>query len=445
MRGPGGIFQRAVAAAASLTGKRFGLLVASSLVATSGIVASALSNPADSGPLTALVGRTLAADPQPAAVSPTPPSPSGGSAPGSEKTAEPSSLGTPSSPEPLGAPEPAPEEPAPEPAPPAPMPEAGPIKHVFVVSLASPGYEEAFGPASQMPYLSGTLRSQGTLLSNYALLDDSGIANSIAAISGQPPNAQTTAGCPTYAEFPPGTKANGKGIVRGAGCVYPVETLTLADQLGSARFTWHAYMDGMVDEGGQPATCVHPGSGEAETATPGGYATTQNPFAYFHSLLDLGDCTSNDISIDKLSGDLRKAAGTPNYSFIAPTPCDSGAIGRCVAGSPEGAANADAFLSQWVPQILAAPAFKKDGLLIVVFDALPIESGTTPPAGDPLRVGALLISPFASKGGTETVPFNPYSLFRSSEELFGLEKLAMGADPKTKTFAPELLGETRGD
>ncbi len=51
MRGPVSIFHRAVAAAASLTGKRFGLLVASSLVATSAIVASALSNPTGNGPL----------------------------------------------------------------------------------------------------------------------------------------------------------------------------------------------------------------------------------------------------------------------------------------------------------------------------------------------------------------------------------------------------------
>lgn len=449
MKRAGEIFQRATAAAASLTGKRFGLLAASSLVATSAIVASALSNPSDSGPLAALLGRTLAADSRPE-VAPPAVSPSGDASAGTGEVAKFPALGAPS-PEPLSEgpkPEPSPEEPTAKPAPSPVLPEAGRIKHVFVVSLASPGYEAAFGASSQMPYLSGTLRPQGTLLGNYTLLEETGIANSIAAISGQPPNEQTSAGCPTYAEFPSGAKANSKGIVRGAGCIYPVETLTLADQLTSARFTWHAYMEGMVDEGGQPGTCVHPGSGEVETVVPGGYATTENPFAYFHSLLDLGDCSINDVSIDQLSRDLSKASKTPNYSFIAPTPCDAGAIGRCVASSPEGPGNADAFLARWAPKILSSPAFKKDGLLLVVFDALapqPPEAGTTAPAGDPLRVGALLISPFATKGGTQSVPFNPYSLFRSGEELFGLQRLAMGADPKTKTFAPELLGEAGGD
>jgi Phosphoesterase family len=453
VRGPAGIFHRALAAVASLTGKRFGLLVASSLVATSAIVASALSNPAGNGPLAALLGRTLAADSNPAVSSSAPESSGGGpSAGGSQEHATPSApVSAPSPPESLSSspePEPAPKESAPKPPPAAPTPEAGRIKHVFVISLTSPGYEAAFGAESQMPYLSGTLRPQGTLLSNYTLLGDAGIANSIAAVSGQPPNPQTEAGCPTYAEFPPGAKASSKGVVRGAGCIYPVETLTLADQLTSARFTWRAYMEGMVDETGKPDTCVHPGSGEAETAAPGGYATTQNPFAYFHSLLDLGDCAINDVSIEQFSGDLHKAAKTPNYSFIAPTPCDSGAIGQCAPGAPEGPANADAFLAKWAPKILASPAFKKDGLLVVTFDAAsaaPAEAGTSAPTGNPLRVGALLVSPFATKGGADTSPYSPYSLFRSSEELFGLQQLALGADPKTKTFAPELLGETGGD
>ena len=44
-RGAGAAISRAVAAAATLTGRRFGMLVASSLVATSAIVASAITKP----------------------------------------------------------------------------------------------------------------------------------------------------------------------------------------------------------------------------------------------------------------------------------------------------------------------------------------------------------------------------------------------------------------
>ena len=55
-------FRAAIAAAASLTGKRFGLLVASSVVATSAIVAAAATNQPEASPLASLLGHSLAAD-----------------------------------------------------------------------------------------------------------------------------------------------------------------------------------------------------------------------------------------------------------------------------------------------------------------------------------------------------------------------------------------------
>lgn len=442
---------RAVAALASLTGKRFGLLVASSVVATAAIVASALSNPAGNAPLAALLGRSLASDNTPAAAAPAASSPSPAAGPSSAPAeAPPPQAGEPApSPAPISPPaagsaptEPAPESPAPTPS--APKPEAGRVKHVFVLSLASPGYEAAFGAAPQMPYLAATLRPQGELLSGYSVLDGSGLPNGIAAISGQPPNASTKAGCPTYADFPAGAAPDAKGIVPGSGCLYPVEALTVADQLTSARFTWRAYADGMEDEG-QPANCIHPGPGEAEAVVPGGYLAGQNPFVYFHSLLDLGDCATDDVPIDQLTSDLRKAERTPSYSFIAPTPCDSGTAGQCPAGAVEGAAAADAFLSKWVPEILASPAYKKDGLLIVAFAAASPPATGSAPAAEPLHTGALLLSPFLPPGSSDATPLDPYSLLRSTEDLFGLEHLGLAAPAKVKSFAPSLLGETGGD
>jgi hypothetical protein len=439
----------AIDAASSLTGKRFGLLVASSVVATSAIIASAMTGAGGSGALAALLGRSLASDNTPVAAAPAAdPSPSAAEPSGSQDGAASHGGGPLASPAPAPAPaasgpvsEPAPKEPAPPPA------EAGPVKHVFVISLASPGYEQSLGAQSEMPYLSATLRPKGELLSNYTLLGDAALPNQIAALSGQPPNAATGAGCSTYAEFSPTTKTDASGVVHGAGCVYPVETLTLADQLTSSRLTWRAYVEGMVDETGAPASCVHPGTGEAEAATPGGYAASQNPFVYFHSLLDLGDCSANDLPIEKLTADLGKTDKTPSYSFIAPTPCDSGATGQCAPGTTEGPASADAFLASWVPKILASPAYKADGLLIVDFGSVnspSTEPGATPPA-DLLRTGALLISPFLTPGSTDGTAYDPYSLLRSTEDLFGLEPLGLAAGAKTKSFAPAFLKEDGGD
>lgn len=442
--------RRAVAAAATLTGKRFGLLVASSVVATSAIVASAMTGTGGSGALAALIGQSLASDNTPAASAPPAAAEaeeSGPAASPESASAQPEASYAPEAaaePAPQAAPEPAAKQPAEAPA--EAEPETGPVKHVFVISLTSPGYEQSLGAQSQMPYLSATLRPQGELLSNYTLLGEGPLPNGIAAISGQPPNAATSAGCPTDEEFS-SVNANSNGVLSGSGCVYPVETQTLADQLTLDQLSWRAYADGMVDPTGKPTNCVYPNPGEGSGPTqPGGYAAGQNPFVYFHSLLDLGDCSENDVPLEQLSKDLGKADKTPSYSFIAPTPCTAGTAAQCPAGAPEGAAGADAFLSTWVPKILASPAYKADGLLIVTFSATnPPVAGAPAPSGDSLRTGALLVSPFVTPNGTDSGAYNPYSLLRSSEELFALKPLGVAAGAKTKSFAASLLQGDGGD
>jgi hypothetical protein len=451
----------AIAATATLTGKRFGLLVASSVVATSAIVAAAATNQPEASPLASILGHSLAADRTPVkAVEPAaePEPEEVAEAVGNESTPapEPSITSTPepestfipeeTAPEPTPEPEPEPEEePTEETETAPPPPEAGRIKHVFVVSLVSSGYQAAFGKASAMPYLSGTLVPQGTLLSNYSVLDQAATPNGIAAISGQPPNKATKEGCPVFEAFPSTSTTTKAGIVTGEGCAYQVEVQNLATQFEAVPFTWHAYMEGMVSPTtGEPENCVYPAT-EPEVPVTGGYSSQLNPFANFHSLLDLGACSTNDEPITGLKKDLKSEKKTANYSYISPDLCSAGVTGQCPEGAPTGAAAADAWLEEVVPQIVESPAFKKDGLLIITFNGVnPPEAGAPAPT-KPLKTGALLISQFTSAGATDSAPYNPYSLLRSTEELFGLGQLAKAADPKTKTFAPALLGENGGD
>jgi hypothetical protein len=327
--------------------------------------------------------------------------------------------------------------------------EPGPIQHVFVINLASPGYEAAFGAAPTMPYLATTLRPQGSLLTNYSLLDNAASSNSIAEISGQRPNAATSADCPTNDNFPASASADKAGFISGDGCIYPVATLSIGDQMSSARIKWRAYMESMVDPAtGAPGNCVYPEPGTAEVPVTGGYAVRLNPFTRFHSLLDLGDCQANDVPLTELDKDLKKIESTPNYSYISPNLCNAGVAGQCPAGSPQGGAAADAFLATAVPKILKSPAYKKDGLLIVTFNqvsppdpALP----APPPNPEPLKAGALLLSRFASPGGIDATAYNPYSMLRSVEEIFQLDYLAGAAPKSVRSFAPALLGTNGGD
>jgi hypothetical protein len=433
----------AIEAAASLTGKRFGVFVASSVVATSAIVAAGMTAGShDLGPLAALVGRSLAAQ-KVAAEAPAPePEPATESGVETEPEAAPEPVA--SEPEsasvvaarPEVAPEEATPEPEPEPEPEegaAPPPEekkleTGPIEHVFVISLASPGYEASFGPAnSQMPYLSATLRPQGDLLSNFKLLNASWLPNSFASIAGQAPSADSEADCPEYEK-----------------CLFSVETQSFVDQLATAQFTWRGYFEGMTDPTGAPASCVHPEPGATEAAVPGGYSPVLNPFVYFHTLLDLGECAANDVPLTELERDLRKATKTPSFSYVSPNLCNAGVTpGQCAPGTPEGAAAADAWLSTWAPKILDSPAYKAGGLLIVTFgavDPVPNPDPTQPPSPPTsLKTGTLLVSRFLTPGATDGARYDPYSLLATNEDLFGLNRLAKAGGRKVKSLAPRFL------
>jgi hypothetical protein len=247
----------------------------------------------------------------------------------------------------------------------------------------------------------------------------------------------------------------------GAGCVYPVSVLTLADQLTSSRHTWRSYVEDLANGPSAVKTCRHPSSNqpdETQLARVGdAYATRHNPFVYFHSLLDLGDCASNDVPLTQLSADLASSTKTPNYSFIVPNLCHDGTEATCPGGAPGGLASADAFLKQWVPAIMGSQAYRKDGLLVVTFaDAPPSDTSgccqatssapdgaATSTTGGGGRVGALVLSPFVRKGGLSATPYNHYSLLRTTEDLFGLSHLAnaglagvhsLGSDVLTGVF-----------
>ncbi|HEX7290184.1 MAG TPA: alkaline phosphatase family protein [Conexibacter sp.] len=328
------------------------------------------------------------------------------------------------------------------------------IRHVFLIVLAGRGYEATFGAGAPATYLNGTLRPKGTLLTGYSTLGRAGLADALAIVGGQPPNADTRADCPVYREIPPTAAPSRTGEIAADGCVFPNTVTTIADQLSASRRAWKAYVEDL-DRGPAPGaggigspktTCRHPGSNAADDtlrARPGdGYATRRNPFVYYHSLLDLGDCDANDGALGALEADLAGARRTPNLAYIAPNLCNDGSESPCVDGTPGGLAAADAFLATWVPKILASPAYRADGLLIVAFagDVTPPDPAAPPPdPAAPVRTGALLVSKYAQPGGTAGSDYDPYALLRSLQDLFALTPLARAAT--ASSFAPTVLAD----
>jgi hypothetical protein len=345
------------------------------------------------------------------------------------------------------------------------------IRHVFVIVLENEGFDTTFGPQSKAPYLSKTLTKAGVLLTQYHGTGHASLDNYIAMISGQAATPETRNDCQTYADFTmTGITPDGQAV--GHGCVYPDAIKTLPDQLDAVGKTWRAYMGDMGnDPGRESATCGHPvlntldhtQSAEAPSAAvPSGdqYAARHNPFVYFHSIIDSARCDADVVSLNQLSRDLKSEWATPNFVFITPNLCDDGHDGPCVNGQPGGLVSADAFLQKWVPQIMASPAYERDGLLVINFDegglsvvrnpnggflinapglfccneqpgpnlaAFP-QSSTIGPytltfqsyGGD--RTGAVLLSPFIKPGTVSYTPFNHFSLLKSLEAAFDIDE-----------------------
>ena len=296
------------------------------------------------------------------------------------------------------------------------------VKHVFVIALSTTTYRATFGHGSVAHYLNDTLRRRGTLLSGYETLGPAELPDYFGMVSGQASNPDTRADCPIYAEFPSGAKAAADGQISGRGCIYPNTVLTIGDQVTASGKVWKGYID---DMGSSP--CLHPNSGAVDNVPlPGAgsqYATRHNPFIYFHSLLDLGDCSSDDVTLDRLPEALRSVAKTPTYAFIAPGTCDDALASACPDGHPGGLAGEDAFLKLWVPRILASRAYQRDGALIIAFTTSP-RAPDTSAHQRPVRTGALILSRYAKRGNTVSAPYNPYSILRSVEDLFGYTPLA---------------------
>ena len=205
------------------------------------------------------------------------------------------------------------------------------IRHVFEIALSTTSYASAFGPSSNAAYLR-SLVPKGTLLSGFHSLGSGELADNLALVSGQGPDPDTAAGCTKYAEFPTGVTAKSNGLVAGNGCVYPETALTIGDQVSASGHVWKAYI---ADMGKQ--ACAHPNSNTADDGdlpgTEAGYDTAHNPFIYFHSLLDLGDCATDDQDLSRLQPALAHASGAPTFSFIAPGQCEDASLSAGSGGA----------------------------------------------------------------------------------------------------------------
>ncbi|HVT35459.1 MAG TPA: alkaline phosphatase family protein [Nevskiaceae bacterium] len=357
-----------------------------------------------------------------------------------------------------------------------------PIGHVFVIVLENKGYQHSFGLRAHAKYLSRDLPAQGVLLRQYYAIGHESLDNYIAMISGQAPNYETQADCTLFgfSAFKL-RRMHDDGQAEGHGCVYPKDVPNLADQIEAspAKLSWREYAEDL--DNGSVHSCRHPPVGSKDpdrgSRRSSQYVTRHVPFVYFRSVIDdPARCDRHVVDLQLLTTDLQKVETTPSFSFITPDLCSDGHDGRgysaqvacdlCADGRPSGYESVDAFLAEWVPRITAAPAFRKDGLLIVTFDEADDEGdesieeessasccnqplgyntripGIHGPGGG--RVGAVLVSPYIKPGTASDVPYNHYALLKSVEELYALKPLGYAGMPGLRSFGSDVYSCPQG-
>ncbi|HVU74149.1 MAG TPA: alkaline phosphatase family protein [Mycobacteriales bacterium] len=360
------------------------------------------------------------------------------------------------------------------------------VKHVWIVVLENKSYAESFTPTTQAPYLLD-LAKKGALLQQYYGIAHFSLPNYIALVSGQGPNIGTQSDCQQYDDVKltaPLLGPDGQAI--GQGCVFPSIVKTVADQLAAKGLSWKGYMEDLGKQTGRenPA-CGQPTVknllDDTQTAAPDDqYAARHNPFVYFHSLID-GPCVGHVAPLEPaLRTDLAAASSTPAYSFITPNLCDDGHdSGGCngpdvAGGKSYGLSAVNLWLKKYIPLILASPAYKDDGMLVVTWDeaAAATSAGDgkadadgccdeqTVPANTPRaagaatdisgipsivgsgggRTGAIVLSPLVKPGTVSTKPYNHYSLLRTVEDLYGLPHLGYaGQATGVQAFGPDVF------
>jgi hypothetical protein len=324
------------------------------------------------------------------------------------------------------------------------------IKHVWVIVAENESYDASY-LHNPNPWLGRKLQKQGTLLTQYHGIGHVSLDNYIAMISGQAPNYATSSDCQSYTPFnsskaPATIDKSGQAV--GTGCVYPRNVKTLADQLTAHKVSWAGYMDQMGNKKGrEQRRCGVPtldsrGLDDTQRATgKDQYAARHNPFVYFHSLLDSGQCRKHVVPLTRLRAALRHDKRTPRFSFITPDLCDDGHDAPCTGNDAKGSSagglvSLDHFLSVWVPRIEHSKAFRSDGLIIITTDESATSDassccGEQPGPSDPTpgisgagggRTGTLLIGHCVKPNAKDSTPYNHYSLLRSLEVIFGIRR-----------------------
>jgi len=208
-------------------------------------------------------------------------------------------------------------------------------------------------------------------------------------------------------------------------------TSHIADQLELAGVSWKSYQEGM----GAPCGLI----------SHGRYGAKHDPFVYFNDINGWDGtrfqpsqrCNDHVVDFSQLDADIA-ADAVPRYAFITPNLDDDMHDGSIQQG--------DQWLANEVPKLLATDAFKKGGVIFILWDE---GSGSIEPGDDPPFIA---ISPHAKSGYVSQVDYDTSSYLKTVETILGLQQLpcapssdAPAVNPMTDLFDVPLSAAASGN
>lgn len=195
-----------------------------------------------------------------------------------------------------------------------------------------------------------------------------------------------------------------------------VKAPNLVDQLEAAGRTWKGYMEDL------PNPCFLGATAGWAPGVGATYGVKHNPFAYFQDIRDEPGRCARTVPLSQLDADLA-ADAMPSFAWITPNVIHDMHNGSTAEG--------DAWLATFVPRILASPAWRNKGLLIITWDEGGSDAsccGLVPGGG---HIPTLFVSPLVKPGYRSTQPINHYGVLRTIEDLWGLGHLGHAGDRGT--------------
>lgn len=254
------------------------------------------------------------------------------------------------------------------------------------------------------------LKSKYATGADYHGVTHPSVPNYLALTSGDTQGAMCD--CSTDVTQPVCTSANCNGVL--GSCYCGTNAKSIADQLEAGTMSWQAFGENM----GTPCNPVDAGN----------YTAKHVPFLYYTGVLnDAARCRQHVVDLSSFDPN-----NPPRFSFIVPNTVHDMEDPR--PATAQNILNGDGWIGPQVSAITSSSAYKRGGLLVVVWDE-DDASGGVGGSDDPIPI--FLMSPFAkSNDYVSTLRADHYSMLATLEDGLMLPRIgnAVGIAPLADYF-----------